>query len=95
MDAAAPPGSATASTSWSVISVVLPDKAIDVNAERDRIMKEIGKLSRDIDVFSKKLSNKNFVEKAPKDVVEKDSAKLEEFRSKRAKLEQSLAALMK
>ena len=47
----------------------------------------------DPEVFSKKLSNKNFVDKAPKEVVEKDTAKLEEFKAKREKLEQSLKLL--
>jgi valyl-tRNA synthetase len=93
MDATFPPGSATSSTTWAVSALFLPEKALDVNAERDRLQKEIAKISKEIEVFSKKLSNKNFVEKAPKEVVEKDTAKLEEFRVKRGKLEQSLAAL--
>ncbi len=67
---------------------------IDLTQERDRLQKEIAKISRDIDVFSKKLSNKNFVDKAPKEVVEKDTAKLEEFKVKRDKLEQSLKMLV-
>jgi valyl-tRNA synthetase len=66
---------------------------IDLAQERDRLQKEIAKISKDIDVFSKKLSNKNFVDKAPKEVVEKDTAKLEEFKAKREKLEQSLKML--
>jgi valyl-tRNA synthetase len=66
---------------------------IDLSQERDRLMKEIAKISKDIEVFSKKLSNKNFVDKAPKDVVEKDTAKLEDFKVKREKLEQSLKLL--
>jgi valyl-tRNA synthetase len=66
---------------------------IDMTQERDRLQKEIAKISKDIEVFSKKLSNKNFVDKAPKEVVEKDTAKLEEFRAKREKLEQSLKML--
>ncbi len=66
---------------------------LDLNQERDRLRKEIAKISKDIEVFSKKLSNKNFVDKAPKEVVEKDTAKLEEFRIKREKLEQSLKML--
>jgi valyl-tRNA synthetase len=37
--------------------------------------------------------NKNFVDKAPKEVVEKDTAKLEDFKVKREKLEQSLKML--
>jgi valyl-tRNA synthetase len=66
---------------------------IDLNQERDRLQKEIAKISRDIEVFAKKLSNKNFVDKAPKEVVAKDTAKLEEFKVKREKLEQSLRML--
>lgn len=66
---------------------------IDLTQERDRLMKEIAKISEDIDIFSRKLSNKDFVDKAPKAVVEKDTAKLEEFRVKREKLEQSLKML--
>jgi valyl-tRNA synthetase len=66
---------------------------IDLTQERDRLQKEIAKISRDIEVFSRKLSNRDFVDKAPKAVVEKDTAKLEEFKVKRAKLEQSLKML--
>ena len=66
---------------------------IDLSQERDRLQKEIAKISKDIEVFSKKLSNRNFVDKAPKEVVEKDTAKLEEFKVKREKLEHSLKAL--
>jgi valyl-tRNA synthetase len=66
---------------------------LDLTQERDRLMKEVAKISKDIDVFSRKLSNKDFVDKAPKAVVEKDTAKLEEFKVKRDKLEQSLKML--
>jgi valyl-tRNA synthetase len=66
---------------------------LDLAQERDRLKKEMAKISKDIEVFSKKLSNKSFVEKAPKDVVEKDTAKLEEFKEKQRKLEQSLKSL--
>jgi valyl-tRNA synthetase len=66
---------------------------LDLTQERDRLQKEVAKLSKDIEVFSQKLSNKNFVDKAPKEVVEKDTAKLEEFKVKREKLEESLKML--
>ena len=87
-----PEGSSTGTIRGAEIYVTA-DQVIDKGAERDRLMKEIAKISKDIDVFAKKLSNKNFVDKAPKEVVEKDTAKLEEFRAKREKLEQSLAML--
>ena len=66
---------------------------IDITQERDRLQKEIAKISKEIDTFSRKLSNKDFVDKAPRAVVEKDTAKLQEYKVKRDKLEQSLTIL--
>jgi valyl-tRNA synthetase len=66
---------------------------LDLAEERGRLGKEIAKTSQDIEMFTKKLSNPNFVEKAPKAVVEKDTARLEELRAVRAKLEESLRML--
>ena len=66
---------------------------IDIGQERERLKKEVGKVTKDIDMFKKKLSNKSFVDKAPKAVVEKDRAKLEDLKGKRDKLEKSLQML--
>ena len=66
---------------------------LDLGEERMRLRKEIDKVSQDVEMFSKKLSNKNFVDKAPKAVVEKDTARLEELKGMREKLEQSLKML--
>lgn len=66
---------------------------LDLDEERARLAKEIEKIARDIEMFAKKLSNKNFVDKAPKAVVEKDTARFEELKAMREKLEQSLKML--
>jgi valyl-tRNA synthetase len=66
---------------------------MDLAEERGRLRKEIAKTSQDIEMFARKLSNKSFVEKAPKAVVEKDTARLEELKAVREKLEQSLMML--
>ncbi len=87
-----PKNTATAVIRGAEVYVPL-EGILDLTQERDRLQKEIAKISKDIEVFSKKLSNKNFVDKAPKEVVEKDTAKLEEFKAKRDKLEQSLMML--
>ncbi|HEX9112800.1 MAG TPA: valine--tRNA ligase, partial [Nitrospirota bacterium] len=87
-----PKAAATAVIKGAEIYVPL-EGVLDLTQERDRLQKEIAKISKDIEVFSKKLSNPNFVEKAPKEVVEKDTAKLEDFKAKREKLEQSLKVL--
>jgi valyl-tRNA synthetase len=89
---AKPKSVATAVITGAEVYVPL-EGILDLTQERDRLQKEIVKISKDIEVFSKKLSNKNFVDKAPKEVVEKDTAKLEEFKVKRGKLEQSLNML--
>jgi valyl-tRNA synthetase len=92
LDTAKPEGASTGTIRGAEIYVT-SDQVIDKGAERDRLMKEITKTSKDIELFSKKLSNKNFVDKAPKAVVEKDTARLEELKAMRGKLEQSLAML--
>jgi valyl-tRNA synthetase len=92
LDTIKPEGSATGTVRGAEIYVT-SDQVIDKGAERDRLMKEIAKTSKDIEMFSKKLSNKSFVDKAPKAVVEKDTARLEELKATRAKLDQSLAML--
>ena len=89
---AKPGAAATAVIKGAEVYVPL-EGILDLTQERDRLQKEIAKISKDIDVFSKKLSNKDFVDKAPKAVVEKDTAKLEEFKAKREKLEQSMKML--
>jgi valyl-tRNA synthetase len=87
-----PKAAATAVITGAEVYVPL-EGILDLTQERDRLQKEIAKISKDIDLFSRKLSNSAFVDKAPKAVVEKDTAKLEEFKVKREKLEQSLKML--
>ena len=59
---------------------------IDIGAELARLEKEAGKLDAEIAGIDKKLANKNFVEKAPADVVEAQRLQREEAMAKLAKL---------
>jgi valyl-tRNA synthetase len=63
---------------------------IDFAAEREKLDKELKKVDADFELISKKLANKNFVDKAPKEVVEKDRARLVELTEKRAKIDDAL-----
>ena len=63
---------------------------IDVEAEEARLLKEIAKVEKDVELFEKKLSNEAFVAKAPPQVLEKDRGKLAEAREKLGILQQSL-----
>ncbi|MEY3018114.1 MAG: hypothetical protein RL336_1249 [Pseudomonadota bacterium] len=61
---------------------------IDKDAELARLGKEIDKLSKEIQRLDGKLSNANFVDKAPADVVAKEREKLDGQRQALTKLEQ-------
>lgn len=66
---------------------------IDLDAERQRIQKELARVQGMLDGVRKKLSNESFIGKAPKEVVEKEREKLESFRMTLEKLEKNLGRL--
>ena len=49
---------------------------VDPEKEKERIEKKIGETERYITSLKKKLENKGFVDRAPKEVVEKEKGKL-------------------
>ncbi|MCG8671754.1 MAG: valine--tRNA ligase, partial [Pseudomonadales bacterium] len=61
---------------------------IDIEAEVARLNKEIDKLANEVTRVEKKLSNPNFVDKAPAAVVDKEKAKMEEAKSALSKLQE-------
>ncbi|MFP2964104.1 valine--tRNA ligase, partial [Myxococcus sp. 1LA] len=63
---------------------------IDLDAERERLLKEIARTEQEAAGVLRKLDNPNFVAKAPPDVVEKDRARVEELKERKAKLEDHL-----
>ena len=63
---------------------------VNVEEEVERLSKEIAKVQKEIDLFTKKLSNKAFVDKAPAEVVAKDKEKLTEAIVQKQLLEDSL-----
>ena len=76
------------------VEVLLPLAGlIDVAEERARLNKEIDKAQKDVDFFTKKLANKNFVDNAPAQVLEKDRAKLSAAEEKMQILRASLAKI--
>ncbi|MDX1512654.1 MAG: valine--tRNA ligase [Gammaproteobacteria bacterium] len=66
---------------------------IDKDAEAARLNKEIEKLNKDLTRSESKLANPNFVERAPSDVVEKEQARVREFKIAIDKLNEQLNAL--
>ena len=73
------------------VEIVVPLKGlVNVEEEEKRLLKEIGKIDKDIDFLGKKLENPSFAERAPADVVSKEKKKLEDFANKKNVLMESL-----
>lgn len=67
---------------------------IDVDVEKNRLEKEITRLEGQLVGLTKKLSNENFVSRAPKDVVDKEKQKKEDWETNLGKLKASLQVLL-
>jgi valyl-tRNA synthetase len=63
---------------------------IDLNAEKQRLQKEIDRLNYHSIGLQKKLSNVDFLEKAPENVVKQEKEKLKSFNEKLQKLSANL-----
>ena len=66
---------------------------VDFDAEIMKINKELEKLSKEAEGIDKKLSNENFLKKAPSEVVEKQKQRLASMADKKGKLEVELERL--
>lgn len=66
---------------------------IDVNAEKQRLVKELAKLTTEIARLAGKLNNPSFVDKAPEAVVAKEQLKLAEYRQAQQQLSAQLQKL--
>ncbi|HLS22011.1 MAG TPA: class I tRNA ligase family protein, partial [Paenalcaligenes sp.] len=66
---------------------------IDVAAEKQRLNKELERLEAEILRARNKLDNKNFVERAPEQVVEQERQRLSSFNETKATVEAQLARL--
>jgi valyl-tRNA synthetase len=67
---------------------------IDVDVEKNRLEKEITRLEGQLVGLTKKLSNENFVSRAPQDVVDKEKQKKEDWETNLGKLKASLQVLL-
>lgn len=67
---------------------------IDFEAEAKRLQKEVNEIKSDIEKLRKKLANKNFIEKAPQEVVEKVKEKEKLYTQNLELYEKNLKALI-
>ena len=75
------------------IKFFIPLGIIDIDKERKRILDQIEQQKKNAGNLSKRLKNENFVNKAPKDVVAKEKARLALLENKIHELEQVIQNL--
>jgi valyl-tRNA synthetase len=74
--------------------VALPLKGvIDFRAEADRLAKEIRRLDGDMAKMDQKLANRNFVERAPAEVIEEQRERRADAETAKGKLAAALARI--
>jgi len=82
---------ATATAVVKGVEVFVPlEELIDLSAEHQRLEKEIQRISKLLAGIDEKLDNADFLHKAPKEVVERERAKGEEYSQKLVKLRENL-----
>ena len=86
-------GAAAQAVAGSVALEVPLAGLIDLEAEQVRLNREMEKVRREIDSLEGKLSNRKFVERAPKEVVEENRQRLSDYQTKEARLVEGLERL--
>jgi valyl-tRNA synthetase len=96
----APSGSActrlpvTAVEAGKTVEIVVPVSELkDLAEECERLKKELVSIEKLAAAQEGKLANKNFVDRAPPEVIDKEKIKLEEYKDKVAKLKSTLQEL--
>ena len=89
---AVPEGAVQTVLGEATLALPLAD-VIDVDAERARLKKDIGKVEGEIKKISGKLGNQGFLDKAPEAVIEENKARLADEEARRDKLAAALERL--
>ena len=77
--------SANFTVNGSRFSLLIP-ASIDLTTELSRVVKEEEKLEKEINSISNRLKNKDFIDKAPKEVVEENKIKIEDMMKNKERL---------
>ena len=76
-------------------AILIPLKGVvDFEAERARLQKELETLNKNLEGYSRKLSNESFVAKAPAAVVAEEKRRQAEAQENKAKVEEALARIV-
>ncbi len=77
------------------IEIYLPlEDLIDIEKEKSRLQKEINRLQQQVEIVIKKLSNENFLNKAPAEIIEKEKNKKSNYELTLDKIKKNLDILL-
>ena len=83
-----------ASSVLSGMDLIIPlEGVMDFQEERNRVEKELKKIGKELILLDKKLSNPNFLKKAPAEVIEKDGQRKTALSEKQVKLQNHLKTI--
>jgi len=83
-----------AASGFNDIEIFIPMQGmIDVAKEQEKLEKELGKLEKELKKSEAKLNNKNFLDRAPEEIIAKEREKLSEGQARISKIEENLAQL--
>jgi valyl-tRNA synthetase len=89
-----PPQHSAARAVVTGIDIAIPlEGLIDLDKERERLKKELGKIESEIEKLSQRLANPNFVERAQPEVVEQARIRLTDLGSQRETIGNTLGNL--
>jgi valyl-tRNA synthetase len=74
------------------IGLIISDE-IDLTKEKERINRDLKKASEDIEKFTKKISNEQFIKNAPERVISENKQRLADATYKKSKLEDAKSRL--
>ncbi|MEW5947786.1 MAG: valine--tRNA ligase [Thermodesulfobacteriota bacterium] len=76
-----------------VETYLLLEGVIDISAETAKLQKEAGKLQTELKRIQNKLANRDFLERAPAGIIDKEKGKVQEFVARLEKIDASLKRL--
>ncbi len=78
------------------VEIFIPLKGlIDIDKEISRLEKQASDMNGRLSAVSKKLENKNFIDRAPKDIIEHEKKKQKNYMQQLKKLQENLNSLIK
>ena len=76
------------------IAIPIEEGVFNLEQEKQRLDKELVKITQDIERIEKRLQNKDFLKRAPKDVIQETKGRLQELQAKKVKLEESFEHIL-